>query len=334
MHYGISILLVLTVAMTAAEPWPGAVPERPVTTTDVSLTLPGGTASMRVHHPKDPTPGEGPWPIIVFSHGLAGSREGYAFLGSRWAAHGYVSIHPDHPGSDWATFRAIRPGELGQALRRATIDPQVLQGRPKLIAQIIDALPELEKAVPALAGRMDRDRLGVGGHSFGAWTTMGVAGQRLRLPDGTALDGMDPRPRAFAALSPGGRTVRSQDSDWSGCTRPVLVMTGTNDNQPAVVKYSGDTRDGAWRRQAYEMMPAGDKMLAWFDGSLHGTYSGGAGAKLMGEPDPDPAQVEAVAVITLAWWDAHLRSDPRAKAWLADFSSASALGKWAHFSQK
>ena len=230
--------------------------------------------------------------------------------------------------------RAIRPGELGQSLRSATLDPEILKGRPKLIADIIDALPELEKAIPDLAGRLDRNCIGVGGHSFGAWTTMGVAGQRLRLPDGAPLAGMDPRPRAFAALSPGGRTVRSQDGDWAGCTRPVLIMTGTNDNQPALMKYNGDRRDGAWRRQAYDAMPAGEKMLVWFDGSLHSTYSGGAGARLMGEPAPDPAQVEATAVITLAWWDAHLRADARAKAWLADSANASALGNWAHFSQK
>jgi hypothetical protein len=49
----------------------------------------------------------------------------------------------------------------------------------------------------------------------------------------------------------------------------------------------------------------------------------------MGEAQPDPAQVEAVAVLTLAWWDARLRGDPAATAWLADPGSAAALGPWA-----
>jgi predicted dienelactone hydrolase len=34
----------------------------------------------------------GPKPVILFSHGLGGSRENNGFLGKYWAAKGYVSI--------------------------------------------------------------------------------------------------------------------------------------------------------------------------------------------------------------------------------------------------
>src|SRR5579863_6163408 len=52
-----------------------------------------------------PTNGAGPFPVIIFSHGLGGSREGYAYLGEDWVAHGYVSVHVQHHGSDQGIFK-------------------------------------------------------------------------------------------------------------------------------------------------------------------------------------------------------------------------------------
>lgn len=323
----LSAILLLCASLMAADPWSGVLPAVPVAQDDLDLALPGGgTAQVRIHRPAQPG---GLCPVIIFSHGLAGSRTGYAFLGRRWAAHGYVVIHPDHPGSDTAAFKGQRPAELSAALRRATTDPAILAGRPRLVAQVIDALPALEQAVPALAGHLDRTRIGVGGHSFGAWTTMCVAGARVRGVSDPPADWSDPRPIAFAALSPSGPSQLSQPGDWAACTRPVLVMTGSEDRQPAFLTPPGTVRDGTWRRQVFELMPAGGKLLAWFEGARHCTYSDGAGNMLTGEPRPDPSQVEAVAVLTLAWWDARLRGDAAAQAWLADPATPAVLGAWA-----
>src|SRR3954466_11902689 len=40
-----------------------------------------------------PTAGGGPFPVIIFSHGLGGTREGYEYLARQWAANGYVCVH-------------------------------------------------------------------------------------------------------------------------------------------------------------------------------------------------------------------------------------------------
>ena len=47
-----------------------------------------------------PTEAEGRWPIVLFSHGLGGSREAAAYLGRHWAGHGYATVFLQHPGSD------------------------------------------------------------------------------------------------------------------------------------------------------------------------------------------------------------------------------------------
>lgn len=329
--FRLALLLCLALPLAAGEPWPGALPATPAVWIDTTVSLDDGTAAqVRVHHP---AVGDGPWPVVIFSHGLGGSREGYGFLGRRWAEHGYVSIHPDHPGSDTAVFRGKTPAELPQAMRQATTDLRILEGRPRLVAALITALPALERALPALAGRLDGKRVGVAGHSYGGWTTMSVAGQKLRL-SGEPKDLSDPRPLAFAALSPSGPSALSRPEDWAGVTRPLLVMTGSDDRQPAALSPPGQERSGAWRRQVFELVPPGGKLLAWFEGARHSTYSGGAGARLTGEPGPDPAQVEAVAVVTLAWWDARLRADAKAQAWLDAADSAAALGSWARFERR
>ena len=46
----------------------------------------------------------GPCPVIVFSHGLGGSRLGYSYLGRHWASHGYATVHVQHRGSDSAVW--------------------------------------------------------------------------------------------------------------------------------------------------------------------------------------------------------------------------------------
>jgi predicted dienelactone hydrolase len=62
---------------------------------------------VKIYYPKT---GGGLFPVIVFSHGLGGSREGYEYLGQYWASHGYVSVHLQHLGSDTAVWQhAERP---------------------------------------------------------------------------------------------------------------------------------------------------------------------------------------------------------------------------------
>lgn len=324
------LLCLLIGIVTAAEPWSGVVTTTPATHVDLTLTLGDGKdATMRVYYPKTAS---GPCPVVIFSHGLAGSREGYGFLGERWSQHGYVAIHPDHPGSDTAAFRGKRLAEIGPAMKAATQDPEILAGRPALIRALIDALPKIQEKLPGIT--LDPERIGVGGHSYGAWTTMQVAGARGPLAGSRDGTWSDARPKAFAALSPNGPGVINRDGELSHCTRPILIMTGSDDREPAALSRSGVERSGAWRRQTFDQLPAGEKLLAWFEGSRHCTYSAGAGNVLTGEPPPDPAQVEAVAVITLAWWDAQLRGDEKAKAWLADPATPAVFGAWAKFERK
>jgi predicted dienelactone hydrolase len=136
-----------------------------------------------------PNAGKAPFPVIIFSHGLGGSREGYEFLGRHWASHGYVSVHLQHAGSDDAVWRDERPAERTRAMRRATLQPSNAIDRARDVSFAIDQLEMMNREHPTFKGRLDLERIGVAGHSFGAHTTLTIAGQNYtpRLGARTSL---------------------------------------------------------------------------------------------------------------------------------------------------
>jgi hypothetical protein len=44
-------------------------------------------------------------PVVLFSHGLGGSRDGCSYLGQHWASRGYVAVFLQHPGSDDSVWK-------------------------------------------------------------------------------------------------------------------------------------------------------------------------------------------------------------------------------------
>jgi predicted dienelactone hydrolase len=260
--------------------------------------------------------GTGPFPVLIFSPGLGGDRNGYAYLGKHWARFGYVSIHVTHPGSDSALLDPRKPKETLHRMRAATMDPQVLVSRPLQIASVIDRLDQIERAVPGLVEALDRQRIGVAGHSFGAYTTLVVAGAHPRFRFATGRQLSDPRPRAFLALSPLGTGGAFDAESFAALTRPLLCMTGSLDKQPEFLDIGGAERGGAWRRESYDLAAPDEKWLLWLDGATHSTFSGGAGRKLLDDAAPRSEHLVDIQLASLAFWDAMLKDDAHALEWL------------------
>ena len=94
-----------------------------------------------------------PVPLIVFSHGIGGSRNGYSYLGRFWSSQGYASLHLQHVGSD----RALWSG-----------NPFAVVGRLQAAAQDGEATARVQDVSFALdqvlagefAGRIDAGRIG------------------------------------------------------------------------------------------------------------------------------------------------------------------------------
>jgi predicted dienelactone hydrolase len=142
-----------------------------------------------------PEKGAGPFPLIVFSHGLGGSREGYEYLGRHWASHGYVVALPQHLGSDDAVWR--NKANPVQEIRRAAMDLGNAMARPLDVRFVLDRLTAMNQEDGPLHGRLDLSAIGMSGHSFGGWTTLALAGQVF--PRGVTL--ADPRVKAAISMS-------------------------------------------------------------------------------------------------------------------------------------
>ena len=146
-----------------------------------------------------PKTGRGPFPVIIFSHGLGGSRDGYEYLGRHWASHGYVSVHLQHKGSDTAVWKGqARPME---AMREFAKRPANAVNRPLDVRFAIDQVEKMNGERGTLQGRLDLSRIGMAGHSFGAWTTLAVIGEVFIAPGGRESSLPDPRVKAAVAMS-------------------------------------------------------------------------------------------------------------------------------------
>lgn len=250
-------------------------------------------------------------PLIVFSHGAAGSKDGYQPLVSYWASHGYVCIQPTH-GDSLSLLSPELRGEF-RSLDEYVNSAEALQywrSRPEDIRLVLDSLDKIAAQIPALRGRLDAGRIGMGGHSFGAHTTQMIGGLSLKRPLGAErLVIADPRPRALLMISPQGSGRGIDEDSWGEILRPTMVVTGSNDTSRTGQPYT-------WRMEVFERLPAKDKFLAFVEGAHH-NFGGISGAAAY--PGAGPANADHVYYVktaTLAFWDAYLKSDSAARLFL------------------
>ena len=245
-----------------------------------------------------PTRG-GPYPVIVFSHGYGSSSEGYVALTEYWTGHGYIVIKPSHADANLLrriladrrearrarleelrtsgksrkeiqAEEAKRPEEtIGESLWEKET-PAAWENRAKDIELILDNLATLQDKYPELKGKMDTTKIGVAGHSYGAFTTMLVTGASSSKLN-TAFN--DPRIKAAIAMSPQG--IGDQygltAESWKNVKTPILFMTGSLDS--GIVNHD----DPKWRHDPFQYSPAGDKYFISFEGARHTTFTGGLG---------------------------------------------------------
>jgi predicted dienelactone hydrolase len=274
-----------------------------------------------------PTTAKGPRPVVIFSHGLGGSREGAAYLGEHLASWGYIAIHIQHPGSDRSVWEGMTdPKEIIRALTAATRNLAVLKGRFEDVPSAVDHIIAMNASGP-LKGRIDVNRIGMSGHSFGAVSTMVAAGMKLGRRGITEY--AEPRFKAFIAYSPNTpRGASDIDEALSPISRPMLHFTGTNDMNPL------DKDEPASNRQLpFRHITAPSQYLVVLNGGDHMVF-GGEGAK-RGNRDAsnDDAFHRLIGEMSVAFWDAYLMDDPAAKAWLKN-DAATELGTSASYEMR
>ncbi len=260
------------------------------------IVKPGGgerDVPVRVTYPVGP----GPFGVIVFCHGALGSKDGYQPLADFWAGNGFVVIRPTFgdsltlmPASEREQYRSA-----GELVSSKHVTSQWRQ-RTEDVTHVIDKLGWISEQVPALKGKVDTARLAVVGHSYGAHTTMLLAGMELKAGLKT-VEMPDSRPRAYVAISPPGTGAAVRADCFDKIKKPVLMITGDNDGSPMP---GMDKQKGLWRKEAFDNSPTGDRYLLWIDGAQH-NFGGiaGPGQRWAGAGPDNARQVRLVAQETL-----------------------------------
>ncbi len=211
-------------------------------------------------------PGAQRHPLVVFSHGIGGSRRGYSYLGRHWASQGYASLHLQHVGSDRAVWMG-NPFALAGRLQAAAQDSEAT-------ARVGDLSFALDQLLAGpLAGRIDDRRIVAAGHSYGANTTLLAAGAQVQRA-GRALSLRDARVRAAIVISaPPFYGESLPQSVLGGIRVPSLHITATED----VIRVPGYYSPAADRVAVFEAMGGPAKTLAVFEGGSHSIFTDRAG---------------------------------------------------------
>ena len=278
----------------------------------------------RLRLPASDGVGAGPWPLVLFSHGLGGSVDAGSVWGEAWAAAGLAVLHLQHPGSDTDTLRE------GLRQLRAAGSAEQLVARVQDVHFALDEVARLSVDSAAPWSQLDPRAVGLAGHSFGALTTQAIAGQRYPV----ATQFIDARPRAFIAFSPSQPAVArlSLTDTFGGITRPFLAVTGSEDGDPF-----GSYSSGARREQVFQSLPPGQRALLWLDGADHMTFGGqdlrrspafGPFRRQGPAAERQQAHHALVARITSDWWRAQLLGDEAARARLKSPMGLGEKDRW------
>ncbi len=244
-------------------------------------------------------------PVVLFSHGLGGTREAATYLGNYWAAHGYVAVFLQHPGSDENVWKNVPLRQRMAALKQAAnLDNFLL--RVGDVAAVLDQLEIWNKDVRSpFFGRMDMTKIGMAGHSFGAVTTEAVSGETFALGVGFT----DARIKAALILSPSAPANGDAKAAFGAVKIPWLLMTGTLDKSE-LREFDADAR-----LKVFPALPAdGQKYQLILDKAEHSAF---VDARMARDIAPrNPNHHRAIEAISTAFWDAYLKGDADAKMWI------------------
>ncbi len=147
-----------------------------------------------------PAPGDGPYPVLLFSHGWNGFRAQSTFLMQDLASHGYVVVSLEHTyGSRMAVFpdgqvapnnpNALPPGDLPALEYEEKANILVTQWTQD-IGYALDYLSGLNQNDPSglLTGLLDLEKVGNFGHSTGGGAVLQFCASDPRCKVGLTLD--------------------------------------------------------------------------------------------------------------------------------------------------
>lgn len=211
--------------------------------------------NVEIWLPPDFREKDGPWPLLVFSHSFGGCAVQSVFLTKHLAEQGYIVAAPDHDdarpcnGSFSGALRRQRPVMPEQPFRHAQVwsDETDRDRRDDVLFTVKSLLDD-----PQYGPYIDKDRMGLLGHSLGGYTALGLAGAWPSWKDD--------RFKAILVLSPYMAPYIVHDT-IGNVTVPVMYQGGTRDEGfTPLMKSQGYPRTGGPK---YLVELAGADHMSW-----------------------------------------------------------------------
>jgi predicted dienelactone hydrolase len=191
-----------------------------------------------------------PQPMVVISHGLNSDRQSYAYLAEHLASYGFAVVVPEHPGSNKQQIQSLLEGR-----GRDVAQPTEFLNRPLDVQFVLDTLQSLSQTDPRFQGKLNLEKVGIIGQSFGGYTSLALGGapvnfEGLRKSCGQGLSKTlnislvlqcqalsvpvaqyaltDSRIKAAIAINPIASAVLGSTS-LAQIQIPTMMMSGSND---------------------------------------------------------------------------------------------------------
>ncbi|NET77744.1 alpha/beta hydrolase [Okeania sp. SIO1F9] len=117
-----------------------------------------------------------PVPLVVYSHGF-GAEKKSILLAEHLASYGIALAGVEHLGSDLAYRQSFLKGEVD-----IDISPIEYLSRPLDLSYLLDELEKLVETDPDWKSKLDLNKVGALGNSFGATTVLSLGGANINLP--------------------------------------------------------------------------------------------------------------------------------------------------------
>ena len=265
-------------------------------------------------------------PLVIWSHGLGGSRDGAGYLARFLASHKYIVLNIQHIGTDSSLWEG-KTGHPWDNIRKAKISRKTTLNRMKDVPFIINQMELMAKSNDEIAKFIDFENIGMSGHSFGAITTQIMAGQKLGKGE-RKYSMKEHRIKAAIAYSPS-ETYNSDEPKeeiYGSIDIPMFYMTGTNDDHPV------NGKDYLHRLQIYENAKGSNQHLLILKDGDHMVYNGSRGG--LGNNPKLEEHKDIIKISALAFWDSYLKNMNEAREWLQGSSYKNYLGKEGEYRNK
>jgi len=155
---------------------------------------------------------DGPFPLVVYSHGFDGIRWVSAFLTERLASQGFIVVAADHVGNTFIDAFLGREDEPDTLMENRLSDIEFL------LSSVLNGTgsPVLASTVATI----DSNNIGIVGHSLGGWTALNVVAGGDNRPADT---------RFKAAVGLAAFTSPISDDTLRAVNVPTLLIGGTLD---------------------------------------------------------------------------------------------------------